>query len=95
MPIFLRPIAVTGPVAGWSSAYRRAYPPTIPVAPTMTRRAWLDGKAIITRAPLLPHYTVRGVSNSSRQAVLNSRIRLTELLLIISRSSMKLLFGSE
>ncbi len=39
----------------------------------MTRRAWLDGKAFITTAPLLPHYTVRSVSNSSRQAVLNSR----------------------
>jgi hypothetical protein len=52
-------------------------------------------RSVHNGAPLLPRHTVRSVSNSSRQAVLNSRIRLTELLLIISRSSTKLLFGSE
>jgi hypothetical protein len=40
MPSFLRPIDVTRPTARFSSASRRAYPPTIPVAPTITRRFW-------------------------------------------------------
>jgi hypothetical protein len=39
-------------------------------------------------------HAIRSVSNSARQASLNSRMRLTEPLLTISRSSMKLLSGS-
>ena len=34
----LRPIAATEVIVGYSSAYQRAYPPTIRVAPTIARR---------------------------------------------------------
>ena len=40
MPTFLRPMVVTSPTAGCSSAYRSAQLPTIPVAPTITRFFW-------------------------------------------------------
>ena len=40
MPSFLRPTDITLFTPELSRAWRRAYPPTIPVAPTMTRRFW-------------------------------------------------------
>jgi hypothetical protein len=50
MPSFLRPIEITLPTVGWSSPYRRAYPPTIPVAPTITRCFW-SGVETFIHAP--------------------------------------------
>src|ERR1700691_5498074 len=37
---FRRPINITLPTVEFSSAQRRAYPATVPVAPTSTRRFW-------------------------------------------------------
>src|SRR5258706_2582731 len=75
MPTLLRPMVVTRPTAGCSSANRSAYPPTIPVAPTITRFFWpaigafvSDSEALIGPVRLAAVMRVRAPRTSRRGA---------------------------
>src|SRR6476660_935566 len=75
MPTLLRPMVVTRPTAGCSSAYRSAYPPAIPVAPTITRFFWpaigafvSDSEALIGPVRLAAVMRVRAPRTSRRGA---------------------------
>src|SRR5579862_3718668 len=87
MPRVLRPTVVTRVIPGSPSAKRRTYPPTIPVAPTMTSRFGATSGALMStrasspsgkRAILEPVHIESALSKQPRPALLGEAIRVAQ-----------------